>query len=49
MSDFIQLAFNGLPGWLGASLVTASFVTSFITACLGIGGGVLLLAIMPPA
>lgn len=53
MNDLMQLAFNGLPGWLGASLVAVSFMTSFITACLGIGGGVLLLAIMastfPPA
>jgi uncharacterized protein len=43
----------GLGPALGAVLLAASFATSFITAAFGIGGGVLMLAIMaavvPPA
>ncbi len=42
-----------IEGWAAASMIGASFATSFITAAFGIGGGVMLLAILavllPPA
>jgi uncharacterized membrane protein YfcA len=48
-----DLIFNGLSPFNGALLLGLSFVASFITVSLGIGGGVLLLAVMasifPPA
>nr|WP_301289455.1 sulfite exporter TauE/SafE family protein [Natronocella acetinitrilica] len=36
----------GLPGWVVLVLVLASALTAFVTTSLGIGGGVLLMAIM---
>lgn len=49
----LALIFNGIEPLAGISLLVASFIGSFITISLGIGGGVMLLAVMaslmPPA
>ncbi len=37
---------GGVPPWIAALLMATSFVTSFLTVALGIGGGALLLAVM---
>lgn len=48
-----MLVLAGLDPWAGIGLLVASFLGSFITVALGIGGGALLLAVMaslmPPA
>ncbi|MCZ4271134.1 sulfite exporter TauE/SafE family protein [Maritalea porphyrae] len=47
MIDFISaLVPSGLDGWIALILVIASFFTSGLTAALGLGGGITLIAIL---
>lgn len=46
MERLYALMFNGLPVESGLLMAGMSFASSFITAAMGIGGGVLLLAVM---
>ena len=46
MERLIELIFNGLPVESGLLMAGMSLASSFITASMGIGGGVLLLAVM---
>lgn len=42
----LELIFNDMSGWQGGLLLIASFLGSFLTIALGIGGGAMLLAVM---
>lgn len=46
MNDWISVISAGLDPAVAMGLIAASFVASFITVSMGIGGGVLLLAVM---
>ena len=50
MTDLIALAIpGGLDPWVAIALVAVSFAASMLTAALGIGGGLLMLAVMAGA
>lgn len=48
MDALLALAPPGVPAWALLALLPASALASFVTAAFGVGGGVLLIAVMAP-